>query len=224
MSSSSKRSIVYPASILCMAGCLADLALIYYFGSQIPGYNHIKSSISSLGESGSPVSIHVTYWSVTLGFIFIFFGYGIYRHHGTQYKYSRLAFLLIALYSIGDCIASGVFRPDYINGEMSNSAIIHNAMGGIGVTALLLFTRVMMKLYKRESHPYFFYYSSLVFFTGLAALILFSFRTDHFSDTFIYACSGLWQRIFLINYYLYFSTIAVLMLLNRESNNIFSKS
>lgn len=221
---SSKSPVICLAAILCIAGCLADLVLIYYFGSQIPGYNPMKSSISSLGESGSPVSIQVTYWSVALGFIFIFFGYGIYLYNGTQSRYSRLAFLLIAVYSLGDCIASGIFRPDHINGELSNSAIIHNAMGGIGVTSLLLFTRVMKKLFTRESHPYFFYYSSLVFFTGLAALILFSFRIDYFSGTLIYACSGLWQRIFLINYYLYFSTIAVLMLLNLKSKDVLSNS
>ena len=68
-----RKILIYSSAILCMGGCIADLVLIYIFGKQIPGYNQLSHTLSSLGISSSPVAHEVTIWLVVLGFIFIFF-------------------------------------------------------------------------------------------------------------------------------------------------------
>lgn len=69
------RTMILAAAILCMAACITDLSLIYWFGKQVSGYSHLTNTLSSLGISSSPVAGAVTVWSVILGVIFIFFGF-----------------------------------------------------------------------------------------------------------------------------------------------------
>lgn len=209
--SSFRRIISYSAAILCITSCIADLVLIYIFGKQIPGFNQLKNTLSSLGVSTSPVAGAVTIWSVSLGIILVFFAFGFRLTFHTYGKQINKASWLIVLYGLGEGVASGIFRADRINGELTNIAYLHDFLGGIGVVALLLLPFIMRKIFSAFSFPIFFRFSGIVSAVGLLSTILFSFRLEYFAGSFLYNYSGLWQRIFLINYYAYFIVIAIMM-------------
>ncbi len=207
-----KRIISYTSAILCISACIGDLVLIYVFGNQIPGYNQLTDTLSSLGVSSSPVAAEASMWSVILGLIFVFFAIGfklVYQLHG---KETRKAFWLIVLYGLGEGVASGVFRADRIKGELTNIAILHDLLGGIGIIAVLLLPFVMQKIFTQFSFPLFYRYSRIVWLVGIISTVLFSFRLQVFEGTFLYTYSGLWQRIFLVDYYIYFFVIAIMII------------
>jgi hypothetical protein len=207
-----KRAIIYTSAILCIIVCIADLVLIYILGNQIPGYNQLTSSISALSVSSSPVSESASLWSVLLGVVFVVFGFGfraVFREYGRNVQ---KAYWLILIYGLGEGVASGAFRADEINGVLTRLALVHDLLGGIGVTALLLLPLVLRKIFTSESFPHFFRFSGIVGLIGLGSIILFSFRINYFENTFLYTYSGIWQRIFLINYYVYFTVIAIMMI------------
>jgi hypothetical protein len=185
---------------------------IYIFGKQIQGYSQLSCTISSLGESSSPISGTVTIWSVFLGTIIILFGF-CFREVFLKYgKVTNRVFLLIVLYGFGENIASGIFKADYINGSVTVMAIVHNLLGGIGVVALLLLSLMMTKIFTRESSPGFFIFSLIVFSIGIISILLFSLRILNLEMRFINSYKGLWQRIFLVNFYIYFIAIAIKMI------------
>lgn len=218
-----KKAILSSLVLLCVAGCLADVVILYMFGKQIPGYNQLSCTISSLGESASPVSGAVTVWSVILGTIFILFALAfreVYKEYG---KETSKAFLLIIIYGLGENIASGIFKPDHINGGLTVMAVLHNLMGGMGVIALILLPLVMIKIFSRESFPLFFRFSIIVLTLGLISIIFFSFRIVYFENSFLNIYKGLWQRIFLIDYYIYFTVIAFMMMKKINMNGLNTK-
>ncbi len=212
-----KNFFVTATSLLCIAGCATDIALLYIFGKQIPGYNHLTDSISSLGITGSPVSEVVTAWSVSLGGIFILFGIGLQKAFGGHGKISGWASWLIIIYALGEGVISGIFKADTINGELTRSALLHDILGGVGEVAVMLFPLVMMRIFKRESMPALFRYSKAVAATGLLTTLMFAFRVEYFRNTFLNTYSGLWQRAFLLNFYVYFTVIAFVIII--KSNN-----
>jgi hypothetical protein len=217
--SSFRRIFSYSSAILCVTACIADLVLIYIFGNQIAGFNQLKSTLSSLGVSTSPVAGAVTVWSVALGIIFVFFALGFREPFHTYGKQINKASWLIVLYGLGEGVASGIFRADEVNGKLTNLAYLHDFLGGIGVVALLLLPIIMRKIFSAFSFPIFFRFSGIVSALGLISTLLFSFRLEYFAGSFLYNYSGLWQRIFLLNYYTYFIVIAIMMIqkINRLS-------
>jgi hypothetical protein len=213
MSHSSLRSyIVFASAILCITACIADLVMIYIFGNHIPGFNQLTGTLSSLGVSTSPVAAEVTVWSVVLGLMFIFFAFGFKQAFQKYGKETVSAFWLISFYAIGEDIASGVFRVDRINGKLTNLAYLHNLLGGIGVVSLLLLPFVMQKIFTKFSFPLFNRYSRMAWIIGVTASLLFSFRLEYFAGTFLNTYCGLWQRIFLFNFYIYFIVIAFMIM------------
>ena len=210
--SSFRKIIMYSSAMLCIAACVADLILIYTFGKQIPGYNHVKDSLSSVWVSGSPVAVAVTVWSVVLGTIFVFFAFGFRKTFNKYGKQVKTASWLIILYGLGEGVASGIFRADTVNGKLTSLAYLHDLLGGIGVVALLILPFVMRKIFTAFASPVFYRFSGIVSAIGLFSIFLFSFRLDYFADSMLHDYSGLWQRIFLVNYYGYFIVIAVMMI------------
>jgi hypothetical protein len=217
LNSSFRKAMVTLSVLLCIAGCLADLVLLYVFGNHIPGYSQMTCTISSMGISGSPVSLAFSIWSVILGVFFIFFGLGFREVFQKGGKSSRNASWLIITYGLGEGIASGVFKADHINGSLTIISLMHNVLGGIGVIAVILLPMVMMKIFRHGLFPLFYRFSQVVWGIGLIFILLFSLRILFHEDSIIYTCKGLWQRIFLVDYYLYFTVIAVLVL--KKLNN-----
>ena len=93
------------------------------------------------------------------------------------------------------------------------SQTLHDTLGGIGVAAILLLPHIMKKVIPRKDKPGFYRMSQIVFIVGLLTVLLFTFRYLPDKNNFFSIYKGLWQRIFMLNTYVYFITIAVLLIM-----------
>jgi hypothetical protein len=218
LNSKFKKDSITTIAIVCVAACIIDIALLYVFGKQIPGYNQLTDSISSMGISASPVSKIANTWSVTLGIVFILFSFGFREAFQKYSRNTNIAFWLIIIYGLGEGIASGLIKADHINGIPTATAVFHDISGGIGVTAILLLPLLNMKIFSMKAFPAFFRFSFFIWIISILSNVLFLFRIDYFEHTFLYSYSGLWQRIFLVTIYVYFSAIAIMIV--KEANKI----
>ncbi|MEP6803961.1 MAG: DUF998 domain-containing protein [Flavobacterium sp.] len=196
-------------AIICIAACISDFVVLFLLGSYYSGYSQLKNTISSLGANVSPVSDLISIWWMFIGIIFIFFGFIFRKAFDKNLKYVRIASVLIMLYGLGEGIGSGLFKADRIAGKMTNSFIIHDIMGGIGIIAALILPLVMLKIMTRKNAPGFYVFSWTIFVIGFITLFLF---INNFSyNNIIHFYRGLWQRLFMLNLYVYFIAISVVM-------------
>jgi hypothetical protein len=210
MKNSSKYIIVSAAT--CIIACAADSVSIFVFGTFFPGYNHLKDTISSLGSSISPVSDEISLLWVLLGLLFIFFATGIKKEFSGKEVYAKYASWLIILYGCGEEIGSGLFKADRLIDGMTTSAIIHDVLGGIGITAILILPLIMQKVIHTNEMHWFHRMSKIVFISGIVTSLFFLFRFLTDEDNFFTIYKGLWQRLNLLNTYIYLTTIAILMI------------
>jgi hypothetical protein len=205
------QRLVKLACIACFIACVGDLAVLYILGSYYPGYSQVKNTMSSLGASASPVSNLMSAWWIFVGLLFIFFGIGFKRVFAEKGKNAAIVSWLIILYGLGEGIGSGVFKADYINNSLTIAAMMHDALGAVGVVAILILPLFMKKLLTNAESPGFHTLSIAVFILGIIMLLLFSFRISGDKTNFLYLYKGLWQRLMMLNIYIYFMTIAFIM-------------
>ena len=203
---------IFISAVTCILACIGDFLAIFIFGAYFPGYSQLKDTISLLGSSGSPVSREISFWWCIIGVIFIFFGIGFKKEFAGKGFYAKFATWLIMLYGIGEGIGSCAFKADHRAIGITTSGIIHDILGGIGMTAILFLPLVMQKVITRTEMPGFFRMSKIVFISGLIAILLFLFRYSTNEDNFFTIYKGLWQRLYLLTTYIYLTTIAVIMI------------
>ena len=207
-----KKSLVLIGSIACFTGCIGDFLLTYILGEYDPGYSQLHNTMSALGISSSPVSGIISTWWIMLGFLMLLFAIGFGKAFDFDNKDVRVAALFLVLYGLGEGIGSGIFKADQVNNSMTLSAIIHEIMGGIGIVSILLLPLVMNKIISRTTNPGFHLFSLIIFFLGLFLLAMFLVRILPREDNEVSLYKGLWQRLFVFNYYLYMIAIAVIMI------------
>ncbi len=196
-------------SCICITACLADLLILYTLGKKFPGYNQATDTLSRLGASVSPVSSVVSYWWVILGIVFILFGIGFAVRYRRKGKPSVIAALLIAIYGLGEGMGSGLFKADHVGGSLTFSAIIHNTVGGFGLAAILVLPLVIRRLFPKETHRAFYIFSTVIFYVGIVSTLLF--LTRYTGDNILSHYKGIWQRVTLVNTYVYFVVMAIMM-------------
>ena len=160
--------------------------------------------MSSLGTSISPVSNLISIWWIFIGLLFIFFGVGVNYAFKACGKTAIYAAFLIILYGVGEGIGSGAFKANYIGNSLTTLAIIHDALGGLGETAILILPLFMKRIIPRKELPWFSTFSMLTFFIGICLLFMFVLK-------FSISYHGLWQRLLMLNNYIYLTLIAILM-------------
>ncbi|KAF2341897.1 DUF998 domain-containing protein [Flavobacterium tistrianum] len=198
-------------AVLCIMTCIFDFIIVFLLGNHYSGYSQLKNTMSSLGASISPVSNIISTWWICIGMVFICFGI-IFRKtlHGNS-KNIKLGSLLIILYGLGEGIGSGLFKADKIDGKMTNSFMMHSLAGGVGVLAALLLPLVLRKAIVAQKKSQFYIFSWIIFAFGFITTILFTFRFSPNEDNFISLYKGLWQRLFMLNLYVYFIVLSVIM-------------
>ena len=120
------------------------------------------------------------------------------------------------LYGFGEGIGSGSFKSNHVANELTVSGIIHDILGGIGVIAILLLPLIMQKVITKNEMPVFYRMSKIVFISGIITIILFLFRYSLNVNNFFTIYKGLWQRLFMLNTYIYLTTIAILMIKSQK--------
>lgn len=206
-----KKTLIALSVIACCIACVGDFVVLFVFGSQYPGYSQLYNTMSALGATASPVSSVVSAWWILLGLLFFMFAVGFRLAFSPADKYVKLAFWLILIYGLGEGLGSGLFKADYQNGLLTLSAILHDILGGIGVTAILLLPLVMQKIIPPSTNPGFHLLSKFVFAIGFILLLLFTLRFANNNETALVQLSGLWQRLLVFVYYAYLMIIGAIM-------------
>ena len=210
-----RKTLVVSGVIACIIACTGDFFFTFLYGSRYPGYSQISDTMSSLGASVSPVSDEISFWWVILGILIIIFALGFRIALSPADRFVKISFWMMILYGMGEGMGSGLFKADLIDNSQGSSFIIHDILGGTGVAAILILPLFVRKILPFSSSRTFVRYSRVVFISGLFCLILFSFRfiSDSFSSLARY--KGLWQRLFVLDYYLYMLVIAFIMAKNK---------
>jgi hypothetical protein len=205
------KHIVKLSCIACVIACVGDFATMLFLGTYYPGYSQLKNTMSSLGASISPVSNEMSAWWIIAGFFFIFFGIGFKQAFYSKGKLAVFASWLIILYGLGEGIGSGAFKADFIGNSFTTSAILHDTLGAVGVAAILIFPLFMKRIISKTELHYFHTLSMFVFFLGIGLLLLFLFRFSNDKSSFLNKYQGLWQRLMMLNNYIYLTVIAIIM-------------
>jgi len=216
--SSIKKLLLKVACIAGVIACIADFVILFILGTYYPGYNQFRDSMSALGASISPVSNFISAWWIILGFLFFFFGWAfseIYQLNGAP---AKTAALLLMLYGLGEGIGSGIFKANHLGKNLTFSGYIHEILGGIGVVSILILPLYMKKIIPKKENPSFHKLANAVFTIGLLTLIFFSFRFSNNPNHFINKYKGLWQRLMMLNNYVFLLAIANKMWLKQRSN------
>lgn len=204
-------------SIVGIAACLGDLYMTHLLGTWYPGYKPLFQPMSDLGDGGSPVAQIASACWVIMGMMFIAFGYGFYRAFAHYGKPAKMAACMLALYGIGEELGSGLV-PGVPGGAFRTpESIFHNLLGGVGVTAAFLLPFIVIKIYNGRRSAGIFWYSWFTTITGIFFFILFSISTFYHPEGSLISYIGLWQRLFVLMYYLYFIWLAFLMPARKKS-------
>ena len=150
-----------------------------------------------------------------MGILMIIFGLGFRRAFSDAGKKGIFASWLLILYGFGEGIGSGVFKADRIPIGFTFSGLFHDIVGGIGVTAILIFPLVMPGIFKSVKGKTYKVFSFLTFIISIASIILFLFRYSPDETDFLSVYKGLWQRIFMLSVYGYVVHNKQLRYLNR---------
>ena len=196
----------------CIAACVGEFVTIFLFGHFYPGYSQLEDTMSKLGASASPVSAEVSTWWIIMGILMILFGIALQKAFRSRGVKAKMASLLIILYGVGEGLGSGIFKADRFPNELTTSALIHDVLGGIGVLAVLIFPLVMQKLITKTEKPKFHLISKIAFVLGIVTIALFLFRYSYNTDSFLATYTGLWQRLFMLNTYVYFTMVAAIVI------------
>jgi hypothetical protein len=206
-----EKQLIKLSCISCFIASFGDFIVMEILGLYYPGYNQMKNTMSSLGASISPVSNAMSVSWIIIGFLFILFGIGFYIAFKSKGQIAILASWLIILYGFGEGIGSGVFKANHINDLLTTGAMIHDVFGGFGIAAILFLPQCMKKVIGKTDLPHFYKMSSVVFYVGIFMLVLFSFRYITENTNFLNIYKGLWQRLMMLNTYIYLNTIAYIM-------------
>ncbi len=178
-----------------------EIATDIWFGSKFPGYNWKTQSLSYLGQSGSPMEQWVLLWGVVFTTLITFFAYTFYQLNKSK-KWARIATCFLIIYGLGEGLGSGCFSINPPDTIITMDGRLHNIFSGIGDTGLVLFPFVLMLMFpKIENQKFHIYLWSVVGIGALMASFFLIAKYFH-PDNFILSFKGVWQRIYLLNYYL----------------------
>jgi len=213
-----RKILVFAGSAACFTGCIGDFISLFILGPAYPGYSQLYDTMSSLGSSLSPVSDFISVWWIILGILMIIFAFGFRAAYSADGKNAKTVFWLLILYGLGEGLGSGLFKADRISGSYTTSFIIHDILGGAGVFALLILPVFTCEIKHLCQSPVFKWYSRITIILGTFFLVLFSFRFIGNETEFLVKYKGLWQRLFIIVYYIYLMTVAFKMSFQRIGN------
>ena len=206
-----RKILVYTGSAACLTGCTGDFLSLFILGQEYPGYSQLNDTISSLGSSTSSVSGIISVLWIILGILMIIFAFGFRAAYSGRDKYVKIVFWLLIIYGLGEGLGSGLFKADRVSGSYTTSFIVHDILGGAGVVAILILPLIVQKIKPLCSSPGFKKFSKITLIIGTLFLILFSFRFIGNGENIVAKYKGLWQRLFVLVYYIYLISIAIKM-------------
>lgn len=207
-----RKILVYAGSAACFIGCIGDFLSLFILGSHYPGYSQLHETMSSLGSTASPVSGIISAMWVILGLLMIVFAFGFKEALPRDDKYVKAVFWLLILYGLGEGAGSGLFKADTVSGTYTISFIVHDILGSAGLIAILILPLIVQKIKPYFSGRCFLRYSVITVVSGTLFLVLFSFRFIGNENNTLSSLKGLWQRLFVLVYYIYLTVLAIKMI------------
>jgi hypothetical protein len=197
--------------------CIGDFGMIYFLAARFPGYSHSLQAVSDLEHKSSPVAPLISIGWIIMGVMFIIFGYGFYKTFHDYGKSAKTAGWMIALYGIGEGILSGLIPGSPGKYLQTTNGVFHSFVGGVGVAGAMLLPFVIVKLFNAAKSSGMYWISSLVTVSGFLFFILFAISNFYQPQGHWISLLGLWQRLYMLMYFLYFIYVATLMLSARKT-------
>ena len=212
MGSKLKKSFIIIAALAGITGCIIDLGGTFILGNRIDGYNQLKHTMSQMGILSSPVAKEIALCWIAMGILMILFAVGLRFAFESKKNLNVIASVLIILYGVGEGMVSGIFPADKAGEVHTWTGIVHNAIGGIGVMAIMVFPLVMRRIIPGLGKT-----STVIFYIGAAGVLLFGIgRLVIAPDNFLAVYKGSWQRLYVTDYYMYIAIIAIKMMSRRS--------
>ncbi len=203
------------ASAVGIAACVGDVIATWQLGREYPGYSPLLQAMSDLGAKGSPVAQRASDWWIILGLMFLVFGIGFHRAFPSQ-KYASAAAWMIVLYGLGEGFGSALIPETLSDPFFALGNVAHRAVSVVGVSALVSLPFWVAKAFNGLQSPFSRLYLWLS--TGGGGLFILLFIISEFyrpSGSWI-AYHGLWQRLFVLIYYVFLIRLALFMLNRRK--------
>jgi hypothetical membrane protein len=205
--------------VLCIIACLSDFVSLIFFAHLYPGYDPMKQPISALGASQSPIAGLVSAWWILTGLVFLMLAFTYWKSGDPKSRINKITSWLIAIYAICEEAGSGVFPGNHLNHHLTTIGMVHNIVGGFGLIALAAIPYVLMKDHKINEHPFLHRFAKTVAWSGILFFLLFSItRFETLQIRWLSQWHGLWQRLFIANYYLFLIVISIHRNLDSHKN------
>lgn len=211
----SRNIIIYTGASAGIIGCLIDSVSFFVFAANHPGHDQLKDALSNLGATASPISGIVSLWWVIFGILMIIFALGFNAAFSKGGRYARLAALCLGLYGLGEGIGSGVFKFDIVNNIKTVSYLFHELFGIVGVFSLISLPFLVPKTIPFYGNRKFKQFTNYISGFGIAFFVLFTIRYVNLATSLtdlINRFTGLWQRLFLLTYYIFLVAVGLKMI------------
>lgn len=207
MKAYSSRYVILTA-ICCFVACAGDFAVTVIIGLIYKNYDALNQSESFLGTSKSPVALYMNTWGVIFSILFVLYAYGLQRTIFNKGFWQHVSVWLIIMYGLGEGIGSALFPYEHTGDGLALTGKLHLLFSTIGVVAIAVNSFVLLKIFAKEDYPALNAYTRLVAFSGLMFIILFLLAKMN-----VIPLRGLWQRLFIADYYSLLIVVAVEMLI-----------
>jgi MFS family permease len=202
----SVEDFVLISAILVIFALLGDFIITFILGYFQDNYSHVEDTMSELGNKESRFKTILSIWWFIWGLSLIIFSIGFISHAYMPFMGGYVVLtvaILIFIFGFGAGNVAGLFPEDPKGEEESVSGKIHGIFAGLGYLALLTIPSILATI----SGEWFLAISIVVQILGIVFFTLFLLSKNPKIGK-----SGLWQRLFLFNYYLYMIIIAVIMI------------
>jgi len=120
---------------------------------------------------------------------------------------------------LGEGLGSGLFPANRVDSHLTFSYYVHNTIGGVGLLALIALPLVLLPVFERKHFRAMFRFSWFVAVAGILLFMMFTFSKLLHPSEGLFSLKGLWQRLYLVDYYIYLIVIAVMMMVGGLQKN-----
>lgn len=202
--------------VACWLVCIGDLTVNFILGIHLPGYHMLMETESYLGRTGMPTAPYVAVWGIFFSILFLLFARSWYDFFPQKTKAVTISTALLILYGVGEGLGSGLVHFDQVNGHATVSGVIHQIFSMSTDTGLFVFPIFVLGIFPKKLFPRIHLSSWLAIGFGLSFNICFLLGKTLGITQGLLSLAGLWQRLFLLDYYLYLLFLTHQMLLIRS--------
>lgn len=201
--------LVLAASVACLVACAGDVVIPFVLGLLYPSYNPLKQVVSELGTSKSPVALWINVWWIVFGVLMIVFAVGSRLAVSPAGPAVDVLMLQLIVFGALAGIGAGLFPMDAPGSSASLHGRLHNIVGGVGFLALMFAPAVSLWIFPKSQFPGLYWLIVATQILGLALAALFVASTGAAARGSFLSWTGLWQRLFLLNYYVYLAAVSL---------------